>query len=79
MGREFQPGDLVKIREGMHEEGMGDERIALVLSEWLPKGTDRNPRMKYTAIYNIKMLNGHRMRVHEMFLERMNENGTSVE
>ena len=55
---------------------MGDVRVALVLSEWDPKGQDRNPRMKYTSIYNIKLLNGHRMKVHEMFLEVMNEETT---
>ena len=55
---------------------MGDVRVALVLSEWVPKGPDRNPRMNYTSIYNIKLLNGHRMKVHEMFLEVMNEEAT---
>lgn len=67
----FQAGDLVRLKEGFHEEGMGDVRVALILSEWDPKGSDRNPRMKYTSIYNIKLLNGHRMKVHEMFLEEM--------
>ncbi len=72
----IQPGDLVRIKEGFDEEGMGCVRVALVLSEWSPKGQDRNPRMKYTSIYNIKLLNGHRMKVHEMFLEVMNEKAT---
>lgn len=72
----FQPGDLVKVKDGFHEEGMGDVRVALVLSEWVPKGPDRNPRMNYTSIYNIKLLNGHRMKVHEMFLEVMSEETT---
>ena len=69
----IQPGDLVRVKEGFDEEGMGCVRVALVLSEWCPKGSDRNPRMKYTSVYNIKLLNGHRMKVHEMFLEVMSE------
>ena len=51
----FQPGDLVRIKDGVHEEGMGDKRVALIISEWTPRGADANPKMKYTSIYNIKI------------------------
>lgn len=68
----FKPGDLVKIKEGMHEEGMGDRRYALVISEVLAKNANPNPKAKFTSIYNIKMLNGYCMKVHEMFLEKIN-------
>ena len=71
MGK-YKPGDLVRIKDGVHEEGMGDKRFALVLSEWSATGTNVDPKRKFTSIYNVKMLNGHRMKIHEMFLERMN-------
>lgn len=69
----FQPGDLVRIKDGVHEEGMGDKRVALIISEWTPRGAAANPKMKYTSIYNIKMLNGYMMKMHEMFLEIVQE------
>ncbi len=78
MARGIKPGDLIRVKEGVHEEGMPDKRIGLVISEWHPKGSDRNPKMRYTSIYNVKMLNGHQMKIHEMFLETIQE-GTNVQ
>jgi hypothetical protein len=71
----FKVGDLVKIKEGVHEDGMPKSRMGLVISEWGEHrgGPDRNPRHKYTSIYNVQMLNGHQMKMHEMFLEIVQE------
>ena len=32
MGK-FKPGDLVRVKEGTHEEGMPDHRVAVIIEE----------------------------------------------
>jgi hypothetical protein len=78
MGK-FKIGDLIIVKEGVHENGMPESRMGLVISEWSERhGPDRNPRHKFTSIYKIQMVNGHQMKMHEMFLEIVQE-GTSEE
>ena len=70
----FRVGDLVRIKEGVHEDGMPDNRIGLVISEYVDRfGAHGDPLHKYTSVYNVQMLNGHHMRMHEMFLETVQE------
>ena len=70
----FKVGDLIIVKEGTHEDGMPESRMGLIISEWAERyGPDRNPRHKFTSIYNVQMLNGHQMKVHEMFLEIVQE------
>ena len=77
MGK-FKIGDLIMVKEGVHEKGMPESRMGLVISEWAEKyGPDPNPRHKFTSIYKIQMVNGHQMKMHEMFLEIVQE-GTKV-
>jgi len=78
MGK-FKVGDLIIVKEGVHEDAMPESRMGLVIGEWADRfGSDRSPRHKYTSIYNIQMVNGHQMKMHEMFLEIVQE-GTSEE
>jgi len=69
----FKVGDLIRIKEGVHEAGMPESRVGLVIAEWDENsGPNRNPR-KFTSIYMIQMVNGHQTKMHEMFLELIQE------
>lgn len=70
----FKVGDLIKVKDGIHEKGMPESRVGLVVAEWSEQyGPDRNPRHKFTSVYRIQMVNGHQMKMHEMFLELIQE------
>ena len=76
----FRVGDLIRVKEGVHEDGMPDNRIGLVISEYVDRfGAHGDPLHKYTSIYNIQMLNGHQMKMHEMFLEIVQEGANEKE
>ena len=59
----FNPGDLVRVKQGTHFEGMPDHRTGLVVAEEPPEGS-------YTKAYTVVFLGTDmRLKFHEMFLE----------
>ncbi len=59
-------GDLVKIREGTHDERIPDHRIGLIINR-ITKGYAQDPE---THIYEVRI--GHEnMRFHAMWLEKV--------
>ena len=75
MKRRFNIGDLVRVKEGTHDEKMPDSRMGLIIEEVDdPKGTGRDPHRKFTSIYKLWMTNGQTLNFHEMFLEKAKKN-----
>jgi len=66
MGK-FKPGDLVRIRNGTHQEGMPEHRIGLVVCEC-------ETSKAYTSFYEVAFVGtDFTLKFHEMFLELKNE------
>ena len=62
--REFKPGDLVRVKEGTHQEGMPDHRVAVIVEE-VPEG-----RGNLLGIVRVLFLGQTRpLKFHVMFLE----------
>ena len=59
----FKPGDLVRVKEGTHQAGMPDHRVAMVIEEG---ATSKS----YSKAYTILFLGTDvRLKFHEVFLE----------
>ena len=59
-------GDLVKIKEGTHDEQIPDHRIGLIVGR-VTKGYTHDPE---THIYEVRV--GHEnLRFHAMWLEKL--------
>jgi hypothetical protein len=61
--KKFKPGQLVRVKDGTHQHGMPDHRVALVLEE---SETSKDLTRAYTVVFlgtDIKL------KFHEMFLE----------
>ena len=69
--REFKPGDLVRIKDGTHQEGMPDHRVGIIIE----KAPDMHPKSLGDSdpedIMQILFLGHGRqiLRFHVMFLE----------
>ena len=62
MGK-YKPGDLVKVKDGTHQDGMPDHRVGMVVEAG---ETSRS----YTKAYTIVFLGTDlHLKFHEMFLE----------
>ena len=63
----FKPGDLVKIKDGTHQDGMPDHRLGMIIefAEALGNRTD-----SYTVVF---LGTSFRLKFHEMFLELVYE------
>ena len=63
MGK-FRPGDLVRIKDGTHQDGMPDHRVGMVVEVG-------ETSKSYTKAYTIIFLGTDlHLKFHEMFLER---------
>ncbi len=63
----FKPGDLVRIRNGTHQDGIPSHRIGLIVREC-------EPNKSYTSFYEVAFAGtGATLKFHEMFLELKNE------
>ena len=59
----YKPGDLVKVKDGTHQDGMPDHRVGMVVEAG---ETSRS----YTKAYTIVFLGTDlHLKFHEMFLE----------
>ena len=59
----FKPGDLVKVKDGTHQEGMPDHRVGMVVEVG-------ETSKSYTKAYTIVFLGTNlHLKFHEMFLE----------
>ena len=59
----FKPGDLVKVKDGTHQDGMPDHRVGMVV-----EGGETSK--SYTKAYTIVFLGTDlHLKFHEMFLE----------
>lgn len=62
MGR-FKPGDLVKIKDGTHQDGMPDHRVGMILEEG-------DTSKSYSKAYVIAFIGTDvQLKFHEVFLE----------
>ena len=62
--QKFKPGDLVRVKDGTHQDGMPDHRVGMVVEV----GATSN---SYTKAYTIIFLGTDlHLKFHEMFLER---------
>jgi len=62
--RKFKPGDLVKIRDGTHDESIPDHRVGMIIERGEASGN-------YTEAYTVVFLGTDvQLKFHEMFLER---------
>ena len=62
MGK-FKPGDLVKIKDGTHQDGIPDHRVGMVVEVG-------ETSKSYTKAYTIVFLGTDlHLKFHEMFLE----------
>ena len=59
----FRPGDLVRIKDGTHQEGMPDHRVGMIMEAG-------ETSKSYTKAYTIVFLGTDvQLKFHEMFLE----------
>ena len=59
----FKPGDLVKIKDGTHQDGMPDHRVGMIVQEG-------ETSKSYTKAYTVVFLGTDiQLKFHEMFLE----------
>jgi len=59
----FKPGDLVKIKDGTHQDGMPDHRVGMIIQEG-------ETSKSYTKAYTVVFLGTDiQLKFHEMFLE----------
>lgn len=59
----FKPGDLVKVKDGTHQDGMPDHRVGMVVEVG-------ETSKSYTKAYTIVFLGTDlHLKFHEMFLE----------
>ncbi len=62
MGK-FKPGDLVKIKDGTHQDGMPDHRVGMIVQVG-------ETSKSYTKAYTIVFLGTDlHLKFHEAFLE----------
>ena len=62
MGK-FKPGDLVRIKDGTHQDGMPDHRVGMIVQEG-------ETSKSYTKAYTVVFLGTDiQLKFHEMFLE----------
>ena len=59
----FKPGDLVKVKDGTHQDGMPDHRVGMIVEVG-------ETSKSYTKAYTIVFLGTDlHLKFHEMFLE----------
>jgi ribosomal protein L21E len=59
----YKPGDLVKVKDGTHQDGMPDHRVGMVVEVG-------ETSKSYTKAYTIVFLGTDlHLKFHEMFLE----------
>jgi len=59
----FKPGDLVKIKDGTHQDGMPDHRVGMIVELG-------ETSKSYTKAYTVIFLGTDvHLKFHEMFLE----------
>ena len=67
----FKPGNLVRVKEKTHQDGMPKHRTGLIM-ETVPEEIDES--RSYTAFYNVAFVGcGTVLKFHEMFLELVEE------
>jgi ribosomal protein L21E len=59
----FKPGDLVRIKDGTHQDGMPDHRVGMIMEVG-------ETSKSYTKAYTVVFLGTDiQLKFHEMFLE----------
>ena len=62
--QKFKPGELVRVKDGTHQDGMPDHRVGMVVEVG-------ETSKSYTKAYTIIFLGTDlHLKFHEMFLER---------
>ena len=71
--RKLKRGDFVRIRENTHDEAIPAGRLGHVLEEYktIVHYTDNKPAP--TGTWKVFLSNGKIIRIHEMFLEVIND------
>ena len=63
MGK-YKPGDLVRVRQGVHQDGMPDHRVGIIVES---QGIDERYQ---DHVYAVLFLGGESpIKFHNMFLE----------
>ena len=61
--QKFKPGDLVRIKDGTHQDGMPDHRVGMIMEVG-------ETSKSYTKAYTVVFLGTDiQLKFHEMFLE----------
>jgi hypothetical protein len=69
----FKAGDFVRVTDGTHEERMPKSRLGHIVGEEIKEVvhyTNKGPVP--TGVWHVLMVNGYKLKIHEMFLERAN-------
>ena len=70
MDKVFQPGDLVRVKETTDDANIPADRHGLII-ECVQRAHQRVPA--YTSIWKVVMTKGKTLRLHEMFLVKVNK------
>jgi len=66
----FKPGDLVRVKEGTHQEGMPDHRVAVIIEEAPHMPAEALGASRPEDIMQVLFLGQTQpIRFHVMFLE----------
>tara|TARA_B100000945_G_C19847320_1_gene352312 strand:- start:198 stop:431 length:234 start_codon:yes stop_codon:yes gene_type:complete len=66
-------GDFVRVSENTHDERMPKSRMGHIIEEYKTIVHYTNKKPESTGVWSILMTNGKTLRVHEMFLELVDE------
>jgi len=68
----FKPGDLVRVKEGTHQEGMPDHRVAVIIEEAPDMRAEALGASRPEDIVQVLFLGQTRpLNFHVMFLEHL--------
>lgn len=68
-------GDLVEIKDNTHDESIPETRAGIIVSEHNALVHYTNTHPIDTGIRVVLMTNGKKIKVHKMFLQRINIDG----
>ena len=69
----FKVGDLVRVSDKTHDEGMPGSRLGHIIGEYNDSLTRPGRRQPRTGAWELYMTNGVTLVFHEMFLEHVND------
>jgi len=71
MKKIFKKGDLVRIKEGTHEDDMPKSRMGHLVDRPHVAVRYSNTEPRHEAVWEVFMTNGIKLKFHEMYLEHV--------